>query len=78
MQAAERSRERRRAITLWASITAVVVAIGLAVGFVIVRERANRPTLEAVQSYTVTQGHVTTPVSYAQTPPLAGNTLPPG
>lgn len=76
MQAAERSRERRRAIALWSSITAVIVAIGLAVGFVIVRERANRPTLEAVKSYTVTQGHVTTPVSYAQTPPAGGEHAP--
>lgn len=76
MQATERARERRRTTALWVSITAVVVAIGAVVGFVIVREQANRPTLDAVQSHTVTQGHVDTTVSYAQTPPAGGEHAP--
>ncbi|EWT07760.1 hypothetical protein N864_23670 [Intrasporangium chromatireducens Q5-1] len=76
MRAAERARERRRTIALWASITAVVAAIAVAVTLVIVREQASRPALDAVRSFTVAQGHVTTPVTYPQTPPAGGEHAP--
>lgn len=76
MQAAARAKDRRRTVTLWVSITAVVLAIGLAVAFVIIREEANRPSLDAVQTFKVVQEHVATPVSYAQTPPAGGEHSP--
>lgn len=47
-----------------------------AVAVVVAKERASRPTLDAVRSYTVSQGHVTTPVAYAQTPPAGGEHAP--
>ena len=76
MQAQERSRARRRTLALWGSITAVVVAIALAVTVVVVREKGNQPDLSAVSSFTVKQGHVDTPVTYAQTPPAGGEHSP--
>lgn len=72
MQAATKAKERRRSIALWGSLTAVVVVIGLVLAFVITREQANKPSLEAVQSFEVKSEHVETPVSYAQTPPVGG------
>lgn len=72
MQAAARAKDRRRTVTLWVSITAVVLAIGFAVAFVIIREEANRPSLDAVETFKVVQEHVATPVTYAQTPPAGG------
>lgn len=76
MQARERSRVRRRTIVLWGSITAVVVTIALAVTVVVVREQGNQPDLSAVSSFTVKQGHVDTPVTYAQSPPAGGEHSP--
>lgn len=76
MQARERSRARRRTVALWGSITAVVVAIALAVAVVVVREQGNQPDLSAVSSFTVKQGHVDTPVTYAQSPPVGGEHSP--
>lgn len=76
MQSAQRAKDRRRGLALWVSIAAVVVALAVAVTVVIVREQANRPTLEAVRSYTVSQGHVSTPVTYEQAPPAGGEHAP--
>ncbi len=76
MQARERSRDRRRTVALWGSITAVVAAIALAVTVVIVREQGNQPDLSGVSTFTVKQGHVDTPVTYAQSPPAGGEHSP--
>ena len=76
MAAAQKAQERRRSVFLWGGVATVVVAMVAAVGIVIVKERANRPTLDAVRSYTVSQGHVSTPVAYAQTPPAGGEHAP--
>lgn len=76
MQGQERSRARRRTIALWGSITAVVVAIAVAVTLVVVREQGNQPDLSAVSTFTVKQGHVDTPVTYTQTPPAGGEHSP--
>lgn len=76
MQAEERAKDRRRAVALWVSISAVVAVIGIAVSVVIIRERNTRPTLDAVRSYTVSQGHVSTPVTYQQSPPAGGEHAP--
>lgn len=76
MQAAARAKDRRRTVTLWVAITAVVLVIGFAVAFVIVREEANRPSLDAVETFKVVQDHVDTPVSYAPTPPVGGEHAP--
>lgn len=76
MQSEQKARERRRAVALWVSITAVVAVMAVAVAVVIVRDRSSRPTLDAVATYTVTQGHVQTPVTYAQSPPAGGEHAP--
>lgn len=76
MQKAARAKERRKSVALWVSITAVVLAIGLAVGFVILREQGNTPSLDAVQSFEVKSNHVDTPVKYAQSPPVGGDHSP--
>ncbi|EWT04075.1 hypothetical protein N864_16245 [Intrasporangium chromatireducens Q5-1] len=76
MAAAQRAQERRRSALLWGGVVTVVLAMTAAIGIVVVKERANRPTLEAVRTFTVDQGHVTTPVAYAQTPPAGGQHAP--
>ena len=53
-----------------------MLAIAAVVTITIVREQAAKPSLDAVQSYTVKQGHVTTAVSYEQTPPAGGEHAP--
>lgn len=76
MQAEQKARERRRTVTLWVSITAVVLVMAVAVALVIIRDQASQPNLDAVATYTVTQGHVQTPVTYAQSPPAGGEHAP--
>ena len=76
MQAQARSRARRRTVALWGSITAVVVAIALAVTVVVTREQGNQPDLSGVSTFPVKQGHVDTPVTYAQSPPAGGEHSP--
>jgi hypothetical protein len=76
MRREEQRAERRRAVLLWGSVGLVVLAIAGAVTFAVLRDRANRPSLADVQTFTVEQGHVETPVSYAQTPPAGGQHNP--
>ncbi len=72
MRAKEQARERRRTLLVWGAVVATVALIGGSVAFAIVREQANKPSLAAVKTYTVDQGHVNTPVTYEQTPPAGG------
>ena len=76
LQAAAKKKERRRTMALVASTIVVVIVIAGAVTVVIVREQANRPTLAAVKTYAVEQGHVNTSVTYEQTPPAGGEHAP--
>lgn len=68
--------ERRRKVLIFGGTTVAVLAIAGAVTFSISREQANQPTLAAVKTYPVQQGHVTTPVDYSQTPPAGGEHAP--
>lgn len=72
----QRRAERRSAAIIWGTAVAVVVAITGAVVFAVVRDRANRPSLAGVQTSSPNAGHVTTPVTYAQTPPAGGEHAP--
>jgi hypothetical protein len=72
MRRQQQRADRRRALLLWGSAGLVVLAIAGAVTFAVLRERANTPSLADVQTFTVEQGHVDTPVTYAQTPPAGG------
>lgn len=76
LQKQQRSGERRREGAIWGLAAIVIVAIAIAVTFSVLRERANTPTLTAVQSFDVQQGHVETPVTYAQNPPAGGEHAP--
>ncbi|MBM6403275.1 DUF3105 domain-containing protein [Phycicoccus sp. CSK15P-2] len=72
----QRAKERR-ARALWVGGVAVVIlAIVGVVGVTIARDVADRPTLDAVQTYEVTANHVTTPVTYEQSPPVGGDHNP--
>jgi hypothetical protein len=64
--------DRRRALLIWGTGALVVLAIAGAVTFAVLRERASTPSLADVQTFTVDQGHVETPVTYPQTPPAGG------
>lgn len=72
----QRAAERRRALLIWGGAAVVVLAIVGAVTFAALRERASTPSLAGVQTFKVSQGHVETPVTYAQTPPAGGEHNP--
>jgi hypothetical protein len=68
--------DRRRALLIWGTGAVVVLAIVAAVTFAVLQARASTPSLADVQTFTVEQGHVETPVTYAQTPPAGGQHNP--
>jgi hypothetical protein len=68
----QRRKERRRTVAIYGSMVAALLVIAGVVTFAIVRDVQGRPTLDAVKSYKVSQGHVTTPVSYEVAPPAGG------
>lgn len=78
--AEERSRQaaraRRQAVIIWGAAAVLVVAIAGAVTFAIVSDQSTRPSLAAVETFEVEQGHTTEPVDYAQTPPAGGEHHP--
>lgn len=76
MRRQQKATERRRAALIWGGATATILAIVAVVTFAILQQRANTPSLDAVQTYTVEQGHVKTPVTYAQAPPAGGAHAP--
>lgn len=68
-------RERRRALLLWGSVCGAVAVLAGAVAWSLAADSASKD-LGAVQSFTVEQGHVDTPVTYDQTPPAGGEHAP--
>ncbi len=69
----ELARERRRRIIVWGSTAAAVVIVAL-VAFVIVSKVHGRESpIAGLQSFdNLQRTHVTTPVTYPQTPPVGG------
>lgn len=76
MRVDQQRRERRRTLAIWGSVGVVLLLIAGAVTFSVVRDVRSRPSLDAVKSYTVTQGHTDQPVKYEQTPPAGGEHSP--
>ncbi|MEO3935384.1 DUF3105 domain-containing protein [Dermatophilaceae bacterium Soc4.6] len=68
--------ERRRTRLIFVAAAVVVVLVAGVVTFAVLRERANRPSLADVKTYTVQQGHTPSAVTYAQTPPAGGEHAP--
>ncbi len=69
--------EKRRARFIWIGATVLVLAIVGTVAAVVVNDQRNRPSLEAVASFTYEGGrHVETPVTYAESPPVGGEHNP--
>ena len=68
----QKQQERRRTAAIWGSVVAALLVIAGVVTFSIVRDVQGRPKLDAVKSYKVSQGHVTTPVKYEVAPPAGG------
>jgi hypothetical protein len=73
---AQRAKERRSRIILVTAVSTVVLLIAGVVGFTVWKDVSNRPTLDAVKTYTVTRDHTTDPVTYAETPPVGGDHAP--
>lgn len=72
----QRARERRTR-WLWVGGTSLaVLAIIAVVVFTVARDVATRPTLDAVSTYEPSRNHVTTPVTYKQSPPVGGDHNP--
>ena len=76
LRAAQQARERRRAVLIWSAAIAVVLVISGFVTASLVVWNRDRPTLDAVTTTTPDRGHVTTPVTYPQTPPAGGQHAP--
>ncbi|MBM6399798.1 DUF3105 domain-containing protein [Phycicoccus sonneratiae] len=77
VQKAQRARERRTRFLVVGGVLAVVVALVAVVAVVIRRDAASRPSLDAVTTVDrLSRNHVTTPVDYAQSPPLGGDHNP--
>lgn len=75
MRREQQRRERRARWLVWGSTATVVVVLAVAVGYGVARE--NQATdLRGVKTYKVSPNHVTTPVTYAQTPPAGGEHAP--
>lgn len=72
----QKAADRRRGLLIWGTGVVVVLAIVGAVTFAIVRDQASTPSMADVKTYQVKQGHVETPVTYAQTPPAGGEHSP--
>ncbi|GIL34278.1 DUF3105 domain-containing protein [Phycicoccus jejuensis] len=77
VQKTQRAKERRSRLLVVGGVSLLVLAIVATVGVTIWRDTSSRPTLDAVKSYDdVSANHVTTPVTYAQTPPVGGDHNP--
>ncbi|QIM20754.1 DUF3105 domain-containing protein [Phycicoccus sp. HDW14] len=77
VQKAQRAKERRSRILLVGGVSALVLVLVGVVGVVIWRDTSNRPSLDAVRNFEgITSSHVTTPVDYAETPPVGGDHNP--
>jgi uncharacterized protein DUF3105 len=77
VQKAQRATERRNRFLVVGGVSLVVLALVGAVAFSVWRDTSTRPTLDAVRSFDgITSTHVTTPVTYAQSPPVGGDHNP--
>lgn len=76
LRQAQRAKERRARILLVSAVATVILLIAGIVGFTVWKDVSNRPTLDAVKTYTVTRDHTTERVTYAQSPPVGGNHNP--
>ncbi len=77
MQRRAQAKERRRTLIVWGVAGALVVAIIATVAIVILRDQANRPTLDAVETFeNLSADHVGSEVDYEQTPPVGGDHNP--
>ena len=72
----QQARERRSRLLLVTAVATVVLLIAGVVGFTVWRDVSSRPSLDAVQTFTVTREHTNEPVTYAQNPPVGGNHRP--
>ncbi len=76
IRAQQQARQRRRTVLIWTAIAVTVAVIGAAIAFAVGRSQGNEPSLAGVKSFTVSQGHLNTPVPYEQTPPVGGQHAP--
>ncbi len=76
LRQAQQAKERRSRLILITSVASVILLIAGIVGFTIWRDVANRPSLDAVQTFQVTREHTTAAVTYAQSPPVGGDHYP--
>lgn len=70
-------RERLRSLVIWGATGVIVVALIAVAAIAILDQQSEKTDLAAdVQDYEVSQGHVTTPVDYEQSPPAGGEHNP--
>ncbi|HSO66127.1 MAG TPA: DUF3105 domain-containing protein [Ornithinibacter sp.] len=76
LKKAQQAKERRTRVVLITSVATVILLIAGVVGFTVWRDVSTRPTLDAVDEFTVTRDHTTDPVTYEQNPPVGGDHHP--
>lgn len=76
LKKAQQAKERRTRLVLITSVATVILLIAGVVGFTVWRDVSTRPTLDAVEEFTVTRDHTTDPVTYEQNPPVGGDHHP--
>lgn len=73
MRKEQQKKDKRRLLAIWGAAAVTIAIVVGAVTFAVINDRANTPSLEAVKDYTYEAGaHVTTPVTYKETPPVGG------
>lgn len=76
LKKAQQAKERRTRLAFIGGISAIILVIAGVIGVTVWRDVSNRPTLDAVKTFEVEANHVTTPVTYEQTPPVGGDHNP--
>ena len=76
LKKAQQAKDRRTRLILITSVATVILLIAGIVGFTVWRDVSTRPSLDAVEEFTVTRDHTTEPVTYEQTPPVGGDHHP--
>lgn len=73
MRKEQQKKDKRRLLAIWGAAAVTIAIVVGAVAFAVINDRANTPSLDAVKDYTYEAGaHVTTPVTYKETPPVGG------
>lgn len=77
MRKEQQKKDKRRLFAIWGAAAVTIAIVVGAVVFAVANDKANTPSLEAVKDFTYAAGgHVQTPVTYKENPPVGGEHNP--